>query len=591
MEPTYEPLLPGIALAGYRSFAEWQQILLPTKVTVLAGVNNSGKSNVLRIVQDVFPSLMGKRDSRGRAPNTWKMSELDTPRGFSTKPEFEIGIPSIVSKPTEASDQLVQSALQRGAAEDVCVSLMQILSDDDHLFWPHYEPGNPGTVIPTKRQVTAAIEAWPNWNSDFEQVRRALKVSGGVDPAEVMRALLGSIPIPVMPPVMTISGHRRVSGSGGNPDWGSGRGIIDALFKLQIPTHTDWQASESRWQTINRFVQTVLGDPDARLSIPHDKSAIQVVTSARVLPLSSLGSGVEQVVILAAAATVTSRTLVCIEEPETNLHPLLQKKLLRYLTDETDNQYLIATHSSHFLDDARATAYNLQLTEAGTQVSLARSPHDFVRICNDLGYRPSDLQQANCVIWVEGPSDRIYVRRWLELVDPKLAEGIDYSVMFYGGKLLAHLSTSEESFADFINLRRLNRFSMVLIDSDLSSHDKDIAATKQRIASEYLEVDSGPGFAWITNGYTIENYIPSDILTIAVQEVHSVAFQPPADKHANPLKNLNGKQFDKVAISHAVARLLAPAHLDVLDLKDSVEKLSKFVRSANGNSTAPASTL
>jgi hypothetical protein len=57
------------------------------------------------------------------------------------------------------------------------------------------------------------------------------------------------------------------------------------------------------------------------------------------------------------------------------------------------------------------------------------------QICDDLGYRPSDLLQADCVIWVEGHSDNIYVRRWIELIDPNQDEGIDYSIVFDVGKL------------------------------------------------------------------------------------------------------------------------------------------------------------
>ncbi|MEK8228693.1 AAA family ATPase [Oerskovia sp. M15] len=205
-----------------------------------------------------------------------------------------------------------------------------------------------------------------------------------------------------LPPVVTIASARRVEATEDDlPDWLSGRGIIRALATLQSPPHDQWASAQPRWAAINRFVQTVLGDPTASLNVPFDFSTIQVETPQRVLPLASLGSGVEQVIVLASAATVTSRSLVCLEEPETNLHPLLQKKLIRYLTDDTDNQYVIATHSSHLLDDDRATAYHVRLTRSGSVARLAKRPHELVEICHDLGYRPSDLLQANCVIWVE----------------------------------------------------------------------------------------------------------------------------------------------------------------------------------------------
>lgn len=36
-------------------------------------------------------------------------------------------------------------------------------------------------------------------------------------------------------------------------------------------------------------------------------------------------------------------------------------------------------------------------------------------LLNDLDIRASDLLQSNGIVWVEGPSDRVYVKRWIEL--------------------------------------------------------------------------------------------------------------------------------------------------------------------------------
>ena len=90
----------------------------------------------------------------------------------------------------------------------------------------------------------------------------------------------------------------------------------------------------------------------------------------------------------------------------------------------------------------------------------------FTTICVDLGYRASDLLQANCIIWVEGPSDRIYLKYWLKAYDPDLVEGVHYTIMFYGGRLLRHLSADDEEIDEFINLRRINQNLVIIIDSD-----------------------------------------------------------------------------------------------------------------------------
>ncbi|SHU60945.1 Uncharacterised protein [Mycobacteroides abscessus subsp. bolletii] len=72
------------------------------------------------------------------------------------------------------------------------------------------------------------------------------------------------------------------------------------------------------------------------------------------------------------------------------------------------------------------------MVKNGSTIQAAGKPNELSQVCVDLGYRPSDLLQANYVVWVEGPSDRTYIRRWLQIANPDLQEGIDYSIMFYG---------------------------------------------------------------------------------------------------------------------------------------------------------------
>ncbi len=54
-------------------------------------------------------------------------------------------------------------------------------------------------------------------------------------------------------------------------------------------------------------------------------------------------------------------------------------------------------------------------------------------------------------------------------MNPDLREGIHYSIMFYGGRLLNHLSADDPDITEFIKLRRLNRHLAVVMDSDKAS--------------------------------------------------------------------------------------------------------------------------
>jgi putative ATP-dependent endonuclease of OLD family len=73
----------------------------------------------------------------------------------------------------------------------------------------------------------------------------------------------------------------------------------------------------------------------------------------------------------------------------------------------------------------------------------------------DLGYHASDLLQSNGVIWVEGPTDRLYLLKWLELTGLKAKEDLDFTIMFYGGRLLSHLSFGPDLTKELIPLLRV----------------------------------------------------------------------------------------------------------------------------------------
>jgi len=137
-----------------------------------------------------------------------------------------------------------------------------------------------------------------------------------------------------------------------------------------------------------------------------------------------------------------------------------------------------------------------------------------IDLIDDLGNKASDILQSNGIIWVEGPSDRLYLNKWINTVsNGQLKEHIHYQIMFYGGRLLSHL-TLEEVDKDaqnetLINLLLMNRNSIIIIDSDIKNESQDINATKRRIKDKYDENES---ICWITYGKEIENYVPKNVI-------------------------------------------------------------------------------
>jgi putative ATP-dependent endonuclease of the OLD family len=304
------------------------------------------------------------------------------------------------------------------------------------------------------------------------------------------------------------------------------------------------------------------------------------------IPLSKMGSGIKTVLLVLLLTNVVPKIeqneikdyVFALEELENNLHPSMQRRLYKYLHEfalRNDCILFITTHSNIVIDLfstlKNTQLFHIQQENLKTSINSAVLDTELKGILNDMDYKASDILQSNGILWVEGPSDRTYINKWIAIANNgvPLIEGYHYSFMFYGGRLLSHISFENDFLTnDLISLLRLNRNAFVIIDRDGKSINAKLNATKERI-----QVEIGEN-VWITKGREIENYltkrnleawlnakliVSSDIILDSNTKLEdSIATIPSASKIKY---NVSKTKYAKEIIEH-----INEADMDFLDL-------------------------
>ena len=581
----------GFAFAGYRSIGTAMAKIAPLrKINFIVGQNNSGKSNIIGFLHKQFSLFYRLAKAENNGVKTFEPIDMPLHVGqVMHRIGFPISIPLIEEYIDELFSQTNDNHLLP-AVRDIAIKVLQeCFQKDNDFIWFVFSSHSVDKNFELEYDVDKVYDLLgkDEWRRLWSALSR--KTGGDISAHWIPQTLQILATIPDLPKVELIPAIRKIGVPGSERVDYSGEGIIERLAELQHPP-LEKNKDREKFEQINSFLKAVLENPTARIEIPHKNDCILVHMDEKVLPLHSLGTGIHEVIILASTATEIENSILCIEEPELHLHPTLQRKLIQYLESQTTNQYIIATHSAHLLDAVDSEVFHVSMAFGESIVSAVQTDQTKLDVCRDLGYKASDILQANSIIWVEGPSDRIYINYWLRAKRPDLIEGVHYSVMFFGGRLFSHITADTDRdmhiLEDLISIRRLNQNSAIMFDSDKDKPRKRLSDTKLRLKDEF---GSGGGFAWVTQGREVENYLDERVLRDIVMDIHPTAAGLVSEgQYANLLKYKRKKDgkicaADKIKVARNYT-YQAPVNFDVLDLDRQTNLLVNFIDSANGQS-------
>lgn len=210
------------------------------------------------------------------------------------------------------------------------------------------------------------------------------------------------------------------------------------------------------------------------------KGYLNVKIGQEERPIYQLGDGIKQLITILYKIyeNKDNEKIFFIEEPELNLHPGFQRKLMEILQLEIfdKHQFFITTHSNHFIDSCfdydNISIYKFVNVEGSNRkFKIINSSQNDVSLLQALGVNNSSVFMANCTIWVEGISDKILIKKYLEKYFEKRGinkyrEDIHYAFVEYGGNNITHWDFEATDSIDTINAIGITNRSFIVCDND-----------------------------------------------------------------------------------------------------------------------------
>jgi ABC-type Mn2+/Zn2+ transport system ATPase subunit len=302
-------------------------------------------------------------------------------------------------------------------------------------------------------------------------------------------------------------------------------------------------------------IKHIFGFEDLQIEASADEQTLQVFINGKSYKLPELGSGLTQFILVLASAATRQSSYILIDEPELNLHPSLQLDFLTTLASYATEGILFGTQSIGLARASAERIYSLRkLAEGESEITELESTPRLSEFLGELsfsGYRELGFDK---VLLVEGVTDVKTIQQFLRLhrKDHQIV------VLPLGGTQLINQARE----AELQEIKRISANVFAVIDSERTAQDNPPDSTR----TGFIQMCNRTGITChVLERRAIENYLCDRAVKQVMGEKHRALAPYEALRNVSPswpksenwriAREMTRQELDQTDLGHFLAAL------------------------------------